>query len=377
MSPIVNQPTSPASHSAFVELDICVCGKCGKNCEKTDQEDSQVLVCDKCDKRYHLNCTDLPPYELLKYLNKHNFKRKYVCFICVSEMMPREYHRLSQNTTTQSTCGNCPELRGENKNLLKRIATLEEQLKKEEKKREGMLESLELMEGELMSGRRRVEELTELRERCLEEQEKQSRERRELLRSLTAFEEEMKNQDEKIRELESRRTEPEGKRRSSSGNEHPPNCIAAALSKMNTKIEEMEKKMDGITQQQARKVPTCYYCGKVGHISRNCFKQRNDQWYSRGRWNDRFDNRRQWNSRRGWQNNQNNWHYNQRRPWSNNTRNYENYRMPRPQEYGPFIPAHQFQPTSQIPQTTQYRTERTLPNNQTLYRTSSNTQQFV
>ena len=63
---------SAASHktpSWFVPLSNPLCEACGKN-----KDIEECLNCTKCSNFFHITCTGLPDYELVKYFKKNLYK---------------------------------------------------------------------------------------------------------------------------------------------------------------------------------------------------------------------------------------------------------------------------------------------------------------
>lgn len=247
------------------------CGLCDQPTNKANE-----LKCERCSSKYHLSCTSLPVFELLKYF-KHN-KRKFQCEKCIIETNKNEYDKLKSTVKIQN---NNP-MEKEKVQLMKSIRNLEEELQQQEER----IRSLE-------------KENRELR-RC----------KVDLVNGMNTYEEELKRKERKIEELERHhKNEREGnavKLEESSDSEDEDDeditaqdelCTNETLKHIMKKIEELERKIDSKQKKEEKPFPIgyekttneenviklwqekpsvrCYFCGKPGHIIRNCYRRQN------------------------------------------------------------------------------------------------------
>lgn len=109
----------------------------------------------------------------------------------------------------------------------------------------------------------------------------------------------MKVQDEKIKDLEGKTIGANNNRRSSNENEEH-TCIRAMVAKcVNERMVQIEEKMNEERRKPKTNLPRCFTCGKIGHISRNCW-HRGRVYTNYGRqeqWGHQWNNRR-WQNRR-------------------------------------------------------------------------------
>ena len=96
-TPVTIQPSSPhqstssSSQVGFVPSEA-KCQKCSQAI--TDQF---FVVCKKCEVAIHYSCTELPLYELVKYMKENLYRRKFACSECVEKIHAQEYATLKEN----------------------------------------------------------------------------------------------------------------------------------------------------------------------------------------------------------------------------------------------------------------------------------------
>ena len=242
--------------------------ECGE-CHKTIASDN-MIDCDKCPCYYHLSCTGLPAYELVKYTKKNLYKRKYACKKCVEKLHPADTHKIEEIINK---------------------ATEEEQRRMEtdlRKTNEEYKEEIERLNAKVNELKTRIEKEEEEEE---EEEEARSAppsiapsdyeaQLRELVSSIVT---------EKLEEQKSAGLGEQINNRLSKIEER----LTGDSAKEHKEKEHKEKEGKAAPPQKPKlqrpplshppsRPPTCYSCGKPGHISINC--------YSRNRWPRRTGN---------------------------------------------------------------------------------------
>ena len=104
----------------MVDDDPTLCQKCHKD---IDADNHERLVCDKCTQSFHLPCTLLPTYEIVKYFKKNLYKRKYVCKSCIEKVHLKDVQRLTPHNPQL-----IQEEKTENEDLRKKIEEYEEKI---------------------------------------------------------------------------------------------------------------------------------------------------------------------------------------------------------------------------------------------------------
>ena len=85
----MSRNASPSSSASwFVPLNVAHPKKCSTCEEEVTIE--RTITCEKCKNEYHITCTELPTYELIKYFKKNIYKRKYTCKDCVLKLYPKD-----------------------------------------------------------------------------------------------------------------------------------------------------------------------------------------------------------------------------------------------------------------------------------------------
>ena len=145
--------------SCFVRIDKSTCAVCNE-----DEDREQCFWCDKCANPFHYSCTELPHYELVKYM-RNQYKRKYTCSTCTQKLHPNEIHKLAQiqkRTTShnQST---------ETETLRKNLEKCKEDMKEKDKEIERMKIDIDALRKAVRSSKEELKK-AEKRVRDLEEE---------------------------------------------------------------------------------------------------------------------------------------------------------------------------------------------------------------
>ena len=207
------------------------CGSCGES-----EERQSCLKCVKCDTFFHYTCTKIPPYELVKYIKKQ-YKRKYICRQCTLSIHPNEFNTITDNMQTF-----------DGQELL--LDDYKKQLSIALRSKEDLMIATATYEKKLTEHEDTIRQLqTKLQQ--AEQDSKKEEDRRE----------EMKQTEDGdlVEEIKS---------------------IKRAICELNDRVNQTHRQQYQEQQQPRlyyKASPTCYSCGRSGHIARNCRDNRTNR----------------------------------------------------------------------------------------------------
>ena len=263
LSPLPQSQADPSPH--LVSVDDC--RECSECLQKVDAGDR--IECDKCTHSLHLACTGLPAYELVKYSKKHQYKRKFACRACIEGMHPTEYHKLEAKVSSSPANSQAKEINelrktievyeDEVQRLTDKVSNLKSRLQKEEEEEENHSLPPSLAPSEYETQIKEwISKVVDLKLRTREEKIGSELERR-----LTLLEKQVKDK--------SRMPPPSPP--------PPPQQSGVDLRHQRPKTFQHH---NADQQRRSRPPPTCFSCGRVGHIAKNCYRPTFSQRRPRG-----------------------------------------------------------------------------------------------
>lgn len=297
-SPTTNAstPSSPtgASQSPTFVVSQNLCSAC--NIPATD-----FLQCKKCNAIRHYICTDLPVYEIVKYTKENLYHRKYACKNCVYKLHQQEMDVISDKMkhpqridgnelllndykkrleiknkeltsiyeTASRTIGEKNEVRDENVKLQEEIRSLQ-------RKNEDLLLTITVYD-------QKFTEYEEKERMAIESTKKKDEDSQEELKQET-HDESRKISNKETQELrELMEQQQQRTRQEMDVLKHMIENITA----MQQRPREPVQPANNINQHQQpyyrprtyrRPPPTCYGCGRRGHLARDCYSTRRQRW---------------------------------------------------------------------------------------------------
>ena len=302
--------TSPnTSASWFVPLEK-KCHECLQAID--DTRNNNFITCDKCSCDFHLNCTSLPPYELVKYVKKNLYKRKFICRSCVEKIHPKELKSITLQTqkdiTTKTKEQKTQETQTKNtdnfsidrqkeresffhemdkrerkiKELMEKVRILEECIESKEVHQHQQHQKEEEEEPQEMEDPEDSNFFEDLRQMIRQENEtiyKALDERMiKIEEKMLPIVESPQHQEQHPRRIQRFEREKEEEEKEEETKETLRSIIREELCRVVEQSEENDPQMtiQRPTSRAPRQMPPyprprrCYACGKMGHIARSC-----------------------------------------------------------------------------------------------------------
>lgn len=299
MSIVIEQPTSPsmlqssASASASFIPDHDVCSRCNEFAPE------DYLMCKKCGETLHYNCTDLPPYEILKYIKEKLYHRKYSCDKCMSESHKAEMENLKMKMKMKKIDGHELLINDYKRRLEIRESEndeLQTMTARILQKKEELETDIEKMRQETTIIQRKNEDLLltleVLNEKLTNYEEEERKEKHNQPNATLSYDDIMKLVNQHRERTNSELTVLKHMIENIKGELHPRMHEEQMVRENQPQRQFGHPRPRPWNGQYRRRTPTCYTCGRRGHITRTCYhnqrktygprnyRQPQPQWYN-------------------------------------------------------------------------------------------------